>query len=220
MEDKQDNSRMSAYISRLKRSITEKVRFRPPSELSPDDVFTLLHGAYLLQMRSVGITTALDDVTVDKIQSATKWLINGKYGLILQGVKGTGKTTLAFALMEVINALGYSVYEDERHQCYSCHAKDLERFIKDDVTWKFWIRCECLVIDDPGATDSETVKVWGNCQSPFVEMINYRYSMRLLTIITTNLTDEQLLAKYGERTTDRLKELCDKIVYKQRSYRK
>lgn len=73
------------------------------------------------------------------------------------------------------------------------------------------------MIDDVGIEQVD-VRKYGNIKSPFNEVIDARYFNNLSTIITTNLDNAALLEKYGERTSDRLREYA-KITLKMPSFR-
>jgi DNA replication protein DnaC len=80
-------------------------------------------------------------------------------------------------------------------------------------------KAELLAIDDVG-TEPSVVKVWGNEISPFVDTIYYRYDRQKFTIMTSNLSAEDLADKYGERIADRFTEMFDRIAFENYSYRK
>ena len=46
-----------------------------------------------------------------------------------------------------------------------------------------------------------------------------RYEEQLFTIITTNLTPQQIRGHYGDRIADRLNEMVKKIVFNNATYR-
>lgn len=56
--------------------------------------------------------------------------------------------------------------------------------------------------------------------SPFVDTIYYRYDRQKFTIMTSNLSAEDLADKYGERIADRFTEMFDRIAFENYSYRK
>ena len=76
-----------------------------------------------------------------------------------------------------------------------------------------------MAIDDVGVEPS-IIKVWGNEISPFVDTIYYRYDRQLFTIMTSNLGEEQLREKYGERIADRFTEMFDRIHFSNKTYRR
>lgn len=47
----------------------------------------------------------------------------------------------------------------------------------------------------------------------------YRYDKQLITVISTNLDDEQIAKEYGARIWDRIMGIYDRVAYKGDSYR-
>ena len=50
-------------------------------------------------------------------------------------------------------------------------------------------------------------------------MLTDRYEEQRITIITTNLTPNQIREHYGARIADRLNEMADKVIFKNETYR-
>ncbi len=61
------------------------------------------------------------------------------------------------------------------------------------------------------------IYLYGN---PTTDMLTMRYDRLLFTIITTNLTPQEIREKYGDRIADRLNEMMVKIVFENPTYRK
>lgn len=80
-------------------------------------------------------------------------------------------------------------------------------------------RAAVLIIDDIGIEPVE-VKRFGTATTPLVDVINERYANQRCTIITTNLDDDSVIERYGDRTEDRLREMCNKIAFNGESYRR
>lgn len=73
-----------------------------------------------------------------------------------------------------------------------------------------------LIIDDLGR-DYFTDRGWGI--SEWYSLFNIRYSGRLPTLITTNLTPEEFVDKYNEPIYDRLKEIATWVTINEKSLR-
>jgi len=133
-------------------------------------------------------------------------------GVLLYGPPGTGKTHLAAAtLKNIIEHKGLKgAFCDFRNLLIelrnSFSSSESTGEILDGVR-----KAPLLVLDDVGA---ERNTEWA--KEIFAEIINYRYTQNLPTIITTNLrfdiyTENSFVAKFDERTESRLYDMC-KIV--------
>ena len=80
-------------------------------------------------------------------------------------------------------------------------------------------KTECaLCIEDMGREASEVMS-YGNILSPVADIVEQRYADQLFTIITTNLTPEQIKERYGGRVADRFREMLEVITFRHASYR-
>lgn len=152
-----------------------------------------------------------------------------KNGLILSGNRGSGKTYIAASVINEFNKRD-KFNEFVVNDIIKAHDKDFVddldmkidskcRFIKEGDVVKLSERynykenkspldefknAKILVIDDVGTSYGERTKT----MSALFELFDYRYSQCLSTIITTNLSKEELKEYVGERTFDRLKNCC------------
>lgn len=160
-----------------------------------------------------------------KISTATKWLINGKKpGLLLFGSIGSGKTTLARAIMRTINYLYYSVYRDQRKEIAEISALNLVKLLAtgekpDEESFLRFQKREMLFIDDLGL-EPAAIKNYGNEILPVVDLLYYRHDRMLFTICTSNLDMDGLEEKYGKRTGSRFYEMFNRIGFTNEDYRK
>lgn len=191
--------------------------------LPTDDVVTLLTRAYQGEVEKRG-NIFLSTNDLQKIfQQITSWMCipNKNPFLLIGGSVGNGKTTLAKAIIQVAN-----LYWKQRKDLTEIWKKpykyltatDLNNTAKNDSKeFKEIKECNRLLIDDIG-TESVTIKDYGNVITPFTEVIYHRYDKGLQTILTTNLTLEQIKERYGERVFDRMQE-ANRVFFTQKSYR-
>ena len=80
------------------------------------------------------------------------------------------------------------------------------------------MRNHIIYIDDIGTEDVSNI--YGNKRVPFAELVDIAERDGKLLIFSTNLDDEHLKAKYGDRVVDRLHAIVRKITITGKSNRK
>ncbi|MCX4312878.1 MAG: ATP-binding protein [Clostridia bacterium] len=127
---------------------------------------------------------------------------NAKPFFIMFGSSGTGKTVLASAIATAVMQKGGAVVTVSAFD-FVKRAKDYHtQFAIDDYTDLFtpMLDCDLLCIDDLG-----TETLLKNVTREYLyTVINERWLRKKHTVITTNLTAESLLARYGEAIASRL----------------
>lgn len=127
-------------------------------------------------------------------------------GLFLSGGCGSGKTHLAAAIVHALLRRGYHAifltsgrYLDALKNAFG----DAERIrsLQDEVR-----RAALLVLDDLG---TEHISDWA--RSELFALLNDRYEAMRPTVLTTNLTLQELSSRYGERTVSRIAEMTDGV---------
>lgn len=182
-------------------------RYAYKDQLVKCGIYERYQWATLEKIREMGIPdkNAFDRVSafVDRLDDNLK---QGN-GLILKGNVGTGKTTLAAAVIQEMVRRGMT-------SCYFVPLASLldEIFSRKGDGQKEYINmlknCRLLVIDDLGQEHSE-----GWVQLKFENIISERYNRCRSTILTTNLGSEQMKGRYTERIIDRFRESCDVINF-------
>lgn len=186
------------------------------------DFAVMLFDAYRMEVEERGATFDQQSEVIEAVK-ALAIAFTGKerkFGALLQGNVGNGKTTLLRATQTVIRFINEQMFTTMQPGLTMKDAKELSVMgsarsealaaIKD---------CKMLAIDDLGREPAST-KEYGNVISPIIDLIEYRYDRQLFTIVSTNLTRPQLRDKYGDRVADRLREMMEFIQFKHESYRK
>ncbi len=150
--------------------------------------------------------------------------LNRGLGLVLTGSVGTGKTMLAALALKAVLAQGY----DGLMTTYSGLIDLLMNSWHDEADRNWWMRkvrnSSFLVIDDlgrerkgqrlvgaeeaerTGANRGMTTYSLPMAESTLEEVIRHRVASSLPTIITTNLTEEQMRTGYGPNSMSLLVE--------------
>jgi len=158
--------------------------------------------------------TVENRLAYEKCREYARWLTRQtQTGLLISGAVGTGKTHLAAAILKHAFGIGLSaglVSVPKLLEEIKDRFKDgTSRSLADKVTCKFF-----LVLDDLGA---EQGTVWA--QKELYLLINTRYEAKLPTVVTTNCDAGELVQQIGERTTDRLREMCEPVALGGKSWR-
>lgn len=150
-------------------------------------------------------------------QDITRAINNGK-GLILKGTVGTGKTTLAIAIMRKAVEQGIRCLfvnnislNDKLLNLLNSDRKELTNYDKLLRT------VPLLVIDDFGAESDRNNRSW--VVEKMESIIGDRYDRMLPIIITTNLGNDELKERYNLRIFDRLRDTCDVLNFQGQSLR-
>lgn len=150
--------------------------------------------------------------------NAWKWLHSSRrWGLLLTGGIGTGKTTLAKALLRTYLRCDVWLYPPNIKELTANEAVRIASYYP--ARWEEVLNSEFLIIDDIGTEPTE-VKSYGMAITPIQEVLQYRYEKRSKTILTSNLSAEEIASRYGERVADRFKEMFAIIHFTGESWRK
>ena len=126
------------------------------------------------------------------------------HNLLLSGGTGLGKTFLSGCIAREVSGRCYSVVYDTAISLFSTFeakkfSRDLgqERQARDDT--RRYLNCDLLILDDLGSELTTPL-----AQSTLYEVVNSRLQGGKHTIISTNLSMEQIGARYTPQVVSRL----------------
>ena len=154
------------------------------------------------------------------MEQVARWCVStSRFGLMLCGIPGNGKTTVMnavcqlFRLFELKNRYG----EDAYMRVIS--AVEVANLAKTKYKqYKDICLAPMLAIDDFGEEPAEVLE-YGNILSPITDLLALRYNEQLLTILTTNTAGAKVRERYGDRIADRFNEMMHVVIFTNPSYR-
>ena len=176
---------------------------------SPKKVSIRIDNAKLLLCNGLKYYCGEGAVWQPEYEEVAEWLTDNKgRGLWLCGECGRGKTLIGAKILPVL----FNFYHFPRKTIFLYDAKDLNSEF-DDIVKK-----HIIYIDDVG---KESVEVnYGNRNLRFPDIVDEAEKKGKLLMFSTNLSQEKMVEKYGERTVDRLRAITKKIVFRGKSLRK
>jgi DNA replication protein DnaC len=121
--------------------------------------------------------------------------------LLLIGSTGTGKTHISTAIARELIHKGYDVIYDSTQNIISDFESDRFRnsYGREENKSEKYLDCRLLIIDDLGTEFSNQFTL-----STIYNLLNTRQNKGLPTIISTNLSPEELARKYEDRIYSRI----------------
>lgn len=191
--------------------------------MSVDEAEQYIRGAFEAQVELRGGAVQYDEMTVRNLRLVAETLAGdgNKFGLLLAGTCGNGKTTTLRAVQSVVMLLNNTYYNriGQRIGNRLMEAKEMTQLSDKNGQLNIYQTTPLLFIDDLGREPTEVMR-YGNVTSPITELLEYRYNQRLTTIVTTNLEPSEIREKYGDRIADRFNEMFVVVRYTGNSYRR
>lgn len=138
---------------------------------------------------------------------------NVRSGLLLTGGPGLGKTYLSACIARVVSENGYSVYYESAVSAFRAFedrqfSRDSEAQADAEEKVRRMLDCDLLILDDLG-TEVVTQAV----QSALYTLINSRENSGKHMIISTTLSNDELLDRYTPSICSRLEGFFQKIRF-------
>lgn len=190
--------------------------------MSVDEAEQYIRGAFEAQVELRGGAVQYDEMTTKNLRKVAETLAGDshKFGLLLAGTCGNGKTTTMRAVQSVVMLLNNTYYNrfGQRIGNRLLEAKEIAQLSGKPEQLTAYQTIPLLFLDDLGREPTEVMR-YGNVTSPITELLEYRYNQRLTTIVTTNLEPSEIREKYGDRIADRFNEMFVVVSYTGNSYR-
>lgn len=152
----------------------------------------------------------LDGFTAEWIESyndIVEWLkSNENKGLFIYGDCGLGKSFIARNVLPAI----FMKYHQKVVKVYDIAR--MNKFIDEVLKFKI------VVLDDIGT--EEPINIYGSKRYAFSELVDNAEKNGNILIITTNLTKDEIVSRYGERVLERIISTTKRVEFKGRSFRK
>lgn len=191
--------------------------------MTVDEAEAYIRGAFEAQVELRGGAVQYDEMTTKNLRLVAETLAGDshKFGLLLAGTCGNGKTTTMRAVQSIVQLLNNTYYNrcGERIGNRLLEAKEIAQLSGKPEQLTAYQTIPLLFLDDLGREPTEVMQ-YGNVTSPITELLEYRYNQRLTTIVTTNLEPSEVRQKYGDRIADRFNEMFAVVSYTGASYRR
>ena len=192
--------------------------------MSIEEAALCIKAAYQIEVEKRGNTFADNNELQDQILQIARLFTEPttKFGLLLCGGVGNGKSTMMYALQNLIRSLEIPFNGNTTIATYGMRiesAKFIYNQVKvDSKEYRQIQETNMLGIDDLGEEEPTFID-YGNRVTPVIDLLSYRYCRMLFTMVTTNLTPAQLRILYGIRIADRINEMMLIIPYANSSFR-
>ncbi len=160
-----------------------------------------------------GEARACMEVTLKAARTYAEHFSPDSGNLLLQGGTGLGKTFLSRCIARTVAAQGFSVVYETAQAAFTAFedqkfSRDAETYAAASEKVQRILNADLLILDDLGTelTTSFT-------QSALYHIVNTRLTEKRKTIVSTNLTDEELAARYLPQIASRIGGEYDTLLF-------
>lgn len=185
--------------------VIEKLRLSDFGYRLPHRVYISIDNARARLGKALQYFCGQDAKWLPEYEEISEWLADNKgKGLLLIGDCGRGKTLITTMILPIL-------FQDIQRVVNIYDASDLNTKTRDIF------EKHIIVIDDLG---TESVMEYGERRAVFADLIDQAEKKGKLLIVTTNLHQEELRDRYGQRTIDRFFSCCRIINFNGESLRR
>ncbi|MCL1611801.1 P-loop NTPase family protein [Marseilla massiliensis] len=211
-------------VEGLKKSLLKrrpmKARFK--LHMSEEQAYACLLAAVKAEVEYRHRIFCFNEDVEKQLHDMASWLTSpsSSFGILLCGGCGNGKSTMLKAFQQLLNYLHIpKPYNEGTYGIQIVDAKYIAYQCKNNYeAYRKLVCVDMLGIDDLGTEPSEVMD-YGNVYTPVIDLLTKRYEEQLFTIITTNLTPQQIREHYEDRIADRLNEMVKKTIFNNGTYR-
>lgn len=161
---------------------------------------------YKLQCQKIGQRFAgaqLSDCRLSNgdARDVLEWAKNKKNGLILMGIPGTGKTYVCAAMLAWMHGKVGDLYYWKESQFFERIHAIMDTYGTCEKEVELCMDHEFVILDDLGST-GQGQGDWK--QGIYFQVVDSRYDSKKPTLYSTNLTEDQIKTRLGERVHSRL----------------
>ena len=219
-------------FSKLMKRKRIPTRFRLP--YTAEQVYTMLYASCKAEVHARLRSFVASEEYKHHLWDIAQWLTSkndSTFGLFISGNKGNGKTTIIKALESLYSYLHSNETSRSSSEMYDLPyrgirvitAKDIELLEKafknqkkENTTmveeYNRIKNLEVLCIDDLGVESRESIH-YGEIITAISDIIHYRYQEQFCTMITSNLSADEIAGYYDERFADRLREMAHVVNF-------
>lgn len=146
------------------------------------------------------------------------WLVDNKgRGLYMTGDCGRGKTNIILGVLLPFYKMRFNTFLPGYHATQLTDR--VSQQWEDRFRWNYeqYRRWKVAYVDELGT--ERMINDFGEKFEPFNEILNVAEQKLNVLIISSNLSGDDFLKRYGDRTMDRIKRLCKIVAFKGDSLR-
>lgn len=195
-----DGKPCTCLLHELRRISYDRLNRSAPLSVSSFDTFRLDHYPEQAESDRALSPRRVMERTFERCKAYARNFDMSSPSLLFQGGVGLGKTHLSLAIAGEVIEQGYDVVYGSAFSLFSKIEKEkFSRNADDDDTLSLLNSCDLLILDDLG-----TEFITQFTMSVLYNIVNSRILSGRPTIISTNLTIENLQEKYTERLVSRI----------------
>lgn len=202
-----DGQQCECFMELLKQEASRRLNELTPMKLCDFSTFKLEYYSDIAQDNKPSPRSRMESI-FKYCKNYAEYFTLSSPNLLMQGATGLGKTHLSLAIAKRAIELGYDVVYGSAYNLLN--KLERERFGKDEDhdSYNHLVNCDLLILDDLG-TEYTSAYVSATIQS----IVNTRQLAGLPTIISTNLSMNEMLERYSDRIVSRILGSYERLLF-------